>query len=153
MRWVDGITNSVDMSLSKLQELVIDREAWGAAVHGVAWCFEFTNRINKCKNTRHPALPLPALFSFVTQLLAITSASCHSKLAILENGPFLSFYFLHPGTATSFSLILFCVETLTWLSAHQSMQVGSSVSVQAAQLSCWRPPKYGWTGMWVAPCL
>ena len=70
MRWLDGITDSMDMSLGKLQELVMDREAWHAAVHGAAksWTQLNWTEINNLKKIKCHPEPRALLPWFLLQL-------------------------------------------------------------------------------------
>ena len=61
VRWLDSVTDSVDMSLSKLRELVMEREAWRAAVHGVAKSQTTTERLNNNHREPQPAFKVTCL--------------------------------------------------------------------------------------------
>ena len=96
MRWLDGITKSMDMRLSKLQELVMDKEAWCAAVHGVTkhwtWLNDWTDTERQC-----PVSPPRQFDRALKQCLLLGDVLV--LFVFLKCGPFLK-YFANKGSSS-----------------------------------------------------
>ena len=164
MRWLDGITDSMDVSLSELREMVMDREAWRAAIHGVAksrtWLSDWTE-LNP-----NLSIPLPLLYMLLFSCSVMSDSLQPHGLQrtrlprpslcprVCSNSCLLSWW-CHPTISSSLALFSFGLQSfpasasfpMSWLftSGGQSIRASASASVLPMNTQGWFPS--GLTGL------